>query len=460
MPVASRSTVPTEPEPKRPIRDYTGGIVTVSRRGSIPPGFIRSTPMASDVTSQVRFYPLYLTRFVGSLGYITLLTLLPTYIEHLGATGVVVGLFVTALGIGRTVAIVPLGWAADRYDKRAILLVSLLVSATAYALFTLVETSAGFILARTLQGLGLVGTGMVSLALVGDLAGADERANQIGKYNAWRMAAGIIGTIGAGVLYDLYGFDPMFGVLVVLFALAILGIWAVVEADDSRIEGFAFFDLALNERILTITSFRAQYAVSVTLVRNWIPIFVGVSTARGGLAFSATAVGLVLAAEKFTNMLCQPFTGRLSDRFGRGLFVAGGGTMYGLVVLAVPLAPAANELLDWSLALPVLGTIPTVFFVMLGLNGLLGIADSIREPASMALFADEGKGHGITSSFGIRSLVWRPGALLAPLLGGYLMDTAGMAWVFVIAGGMALSGVLTFLGIVSTRYGPRELARW
>lgn len=149
--------------------------------------------MGSGVTGRVRFYPLYLTRFVGSLGYITLLTLLPTYIEHLGATGVV-GLFVTALGVGRTVAVVPPGWAADRYDKRAILLGSLFPSAVAYALFTVVETPNGFVLARTLQGLGLVGTGMVSLALVGDIAGQYERANQIGKYNSWRMAAGIIGT--------------------------------------------------------------------------------------------------------------------------------------------------------------------------------------------------------------------------------------------------------------------------
>jgi len=70
----------------------------------------------------------------------------------------------------------------------------------------------------------IVGTGIISLALVGELAAADERANQIGKYNSWRMAAGIIGTIGAGVLYDAFGFDPIFAVLVVLFVIALLGV--------------------------------------------------------------------------------------------------------------------------------------------------------------------------------------------------------------------------------------------
>ncbi len=412
------------------------------------------------MADRFRFYPLYLTRFVASLGYITLLTLLGTYIEELGATGVVAGLFVTALGVGRTVAILPLGWAADRYDKRAILLVSLLLSGVSYALFTLVGSSAGFIVARMLQGLGMVGTGMVSLALVGDLASADERANQIGKYNSWRMAAGVIGTLGAGALYDYAGFDPIFAVLVVLFALALVGVWLLVDSDDTTVASFAFFDLALNDRILTITSFRAQYAVSVTLVRNWMPIYAAVSVGRGGLALSATAVGVVVAAEKFTNMLGQPFTGQLSDRYGRGLFVAVGGGAYGLVVLAVPLAGTIGDALGLAATLPVLGTMPAAFFVVVALNGLLGIADSFREPASMALFADEGKGSGITSSFGVRGLVWRPGALIAPLVGGYLMDSAGMNWVFVLAGVTALTGVVTFLGVVSKRYGPRELARW
>jgi MFS family permease len=159
-------------------------------------------------------------------------------------------------------------------------------------------------------------------------------------------------------------------------------------------------------------------------------------------------------------MLGQPITGRFSDHYGRGLFVAVGGMGYGLVALSIPFAPQIGQRIGVSATVPILGAVPGVFFVMLGLNGLLGVADSVREPASMALFADEGKGSGITSSFGIRSLVWRPGALLAPLLGGYLMDSVGMKWVFFISGGTAITGVVTFIGIVTVRYGSKELIRW
>jgi predicted MFS family arabinose efflux permease len=131
-----------------------------------------------------------------------------------------------------------------------------------------------------------------------------------------------------------------------------------------------------------------------------------------------------------------------------------------LVALSIPFAPAIGQYIGLSATVPILGTVPAVFFVMVGLNGLLGLADSFREPASMALFADEGKDSGITSSFGIRALVWRPGALLAPLLGGYLMDAVGMEWVFYVSAATALTGVVTFFGIVTVRYGARELVRW
>jgi len=70
----------------------------------------------------------------------------------------------------------------------------------------------------------------------------------------------------------------------------------------------------------------------------------------------------------------------------------------------------------------VVGTLSAAFLPLLTCNALLGVADSLREPASMALFADEGTEDGsVASSFGIRELVWRPGSVLAPMLGGALM---------------------------------------
>lgn len=421
----------------------------------------------TDIKRQLR--ALFFTRFANAFGLVTLITLLPTYIELLGAEGLVLGMFATGLTLAQAIAVIPVSYAGDRYDKRTFLLVGLALATLVYAAFTFVETSWGFILVRGLQGVAATTAGLLGLALVGELAHEDGRANTIGASNAWRFAAAIGGAMSAGVLYDTYGFNAVFGVLMVITAGAFLAVWLWVEPDETTVDGFAFSDLAMNQRILTMTSFRAQYAVAVTLVRTWVPIFAGLAAAQGGLGFTAegsaakagaTAVALIVSAEKFTNMLSQPFMGNLSDKFGRARFVFIGGLFYGTVAVVVPFTPEIGTALGLPSTFPYFGDLSPAFIPLLVVTGLLGVADSIREPASMALFADEGTGSGVASSFGVRDLVWRPGSILAPLAGGWLTSNAGMEWVFFLGAAAAFTGVFAFLGVLSYNHGRHGLAKW
>ncbi|MGM0606607.1 MAG: MFS transporter, partial [Halobacteriota archaeon] len=380
-------------------------------------------------TDRVQFLTLYLTRFAEGFGFITLITLLPTYINVLdpssttvlGVTigvGVIIGMYTTGFTLAQTAAVVPLAWAGDRFDKRTVLLGSLLVGTIAYALFPFVDSSGTFILTRALQGIAVTGAGLMSLSLVGQLAARGTRADHIGKANAASFGASILGSLSAGGLYDLYGFTPIFAIIIGLTLVAIAGISVLLPADRTRVGGFPFSELALNRRILTITSFRAQYAFAVTMVRTWIPIYAGTTAVAGGLGVAAFAVAITVTAEKSTNMIGQLFTGRLSDTYGRARFVFAGGAAYGLVALAVPLSPAIGATIGGPSTLPLVGTVPAAFVPLVLLSGLLGVADSFREPASMALFADEGTSEGgVASSFGIRELVWRPGSVVGPLVG-------------------------------------------
>ncbi|WP_336035912.1 MFS transporter [Halobacterium yunchengense] len=412
-------------------------------------------------SDDLQFYALYVSRFAGGFGFSALALLLPKYANALDASGLMLGLFYTGFTATQALVVVPLAWAGDRYDKRAIFVGLLAFGVAVSVAFTLVESSWQLVAVRGGQGVLATGMGLLSLSLVGELASPGTRANYIGKANAWRFAASLLGFAAAGVLFDRYGFEPVFYVLAALFVAAFAAVWLLLDADDTRIRGFPFSDLAVNRRILTLTSFRAQYAVAVTLVRSWVSVFAGLAVAQGGLAYSGAVVAVVLSAEKFTNMLCQPYTGGLSDRYGRSLFVAVGGAAYGVVALAVPFTPAVGSALGLPSALPVLGALSPAFLPLLVANGLLGVADSLREPASMALFADVGvDGEGIASSFGVRELVWRPGSVLAPVLGGWLMSRFGMEWAFFVGGAFALTGVATFLGVLVRTHGRRALTEW
>ncbi|MEZ3143100.1 MFS transporter [Halobaculum sp. MBLA0143] len=409
-----------------------------------------------------QFWALYLARFSAGYGLVTLLTLLPKFANTLDAGGETIGLFYTGFTVAQTLAVVPLAWAGDRGDKRTILLGCLGLGVATYALFGFVGSAAGLIAVRALQGVVATGMGLMTLSLVGELATADTRANRIGRANAARFLASIGGGLSAGWLYDTFdGFEAVFGVTTALFVVTLVAVAAVLSRDETTIPGFPFRDLAVNRRIVTLTSFRAQYAVAVTLVRSWVPLFAGVVAAKGGLGYPAFAVSVIVVSEKFTNMLCQPLTGRLSDRNGRSLFVFAGGGAYGLVALAVPFTPALGQVLGAPASLPGVGEVSAAFLPLVGLNATLGVADSFREPASMALFADEGSdGDGVASSFGIRELVWRPGSVLAPVAGGWLMGNVGMDVVFFLGGAAAVAGAVTFAVVLRRFHGAGALREW
>jgi len=440
---------------------------------------------------RLQFPVLYLTRFATGFGFATLVVLLPTYVTQYDPSGLMLGLFTAGFTLAQTVAVVPVAYLGDAGDKRNVLVGVLALGLVAYLAFAALEILAGgewaFVGARAIQGVAVTGSGLLSLALVGDRSPPGETAAYIGKANAARLLAGILGAVVSGILYDVYGFTVVYSVIVALLSVGMAGVVLVLAPDRTRVEGFPFTDLAVNGRILTLTGFRAPYAVAVTLVRTWVVLYAGVEAAQGGLGFAFVATTAVYVSERFTNMICQPYTGRLSDRFGRAMFVAGGGATYGLVAFAVPFSPAVAEALALPSASAIAGGVATLpglatvidptavtrvvgrgietpggtLLVLIALNGVLGIADSFREPASMALFADEGSdGDGVASSFGIRELVWRPGSVLAPMVGGVLTKSVGYASVFYVGGASALVGVAMFLAALWYTQGPEALTTW
>jgi MFS family permease len=377
------------------------------------------------------------------------------------SAGFIIGMYTTGFTLAQTATVIPLAWAGDRFDKRLVLLIVLAVGAGVYALFPLVSSSLSFVAIRALQGVVVTGSGLMSLSLVGQIATTGTRAEKIGRANAASFGASILGSLSAGAIYDAVGFGLVFVLIAGLFVLAWLVVFVVLDGDDTRRKGFPFTDLALNRKLLTISTFRAQYAFAVTMVRTWVPIYAGTAVASGGLAVGATAVAVTVTAEKATNMLGQLYTGQLSDRYGRSLFVFAGGSAYGLIALAIPLAPALGAAIGTDLSLPILGTLPAAYLPLVAFSGLLGVADSFREPASMALFADEGTEEGgVASSFGIRELVWRPGSVAAPLIAGWLMVEVSMASVFYVGGTFALTGVVAFLGVLAFDHGRAALTTW
>jgi len=76
------------------------------------------------------------------------------------------------------------------------------------------------------------------------------------------------------------------------------------------------------------------------------------------------------------------------------------------------------------------------FFAMFGAFAILGVADSIRLPASMALFVGEAEAYdAVASSFSLRSISWKVGQVAGPVLIGTIKDFVSAEAAFLAAAG-------------------------
>jgi MFS family permease len=169
------------------------------------------TPKRSSAEQGVRptvLAALMLGLFSVSLGYGAILPMLPDRIARVTGlagdasalsqtTGILTGLYTAALFV-----FAPLwGWISDRYGRRKVLVIGLAGFGATMATFSLFEGSMTLYAERFLTGLFAAAIAPVALAIVADLASADEeRARRQSLVTLAGMAGFLVGPMAGAVL--------------------------------------------------------------------------------------------------------------------------------------------------------------------------------------------------------------------------------------------------------------------
>ena len=132
------------------------------------------------------------TVFVDMLGFFIVLPLLPFYAEKLGADPIRVGALVSTFALAQLVTAPLWGRLSDRYGRRPMILMGLLVSAGAYTIFESADGVWLLFLSRFVQGAGSGTTGVVQ-AYVSDSVPPGERAKALGWLTAATSAGVMMG---------------------------------------------------------------------------------------------------------------------------------------------------------------------------------------------------------------------------------------------------------------------------
>jgi DHA1 family multidrug resistance protein-like MFS transporter len=380
------------------------------------------------------------TAFARSQAYSTILIALALYADQFGTTGFVEGMWGTAFALVQLFIVLPLGRKVDTGNAKRWLLAGLLLNVAVFGGFILVSDSVDIILVRMLQGIGASILWITGSTVVGEISPEDESGRWLGSYNQVAALSSLAGDVVGG--YMLYAYDSyvvylvLSGVTLAAFVLVLFNLrdnpGGGVEDSEADTGVETLKSLLGLPMLRSLVFFRLAFSVGKMAVIIFLPIL-----ARKDFGINAFAIGWILAGGKLTKSLLQGYVGDLTDRLGnRARFVAAGALVYGIGVALIPLSLVAEGAMD-PVTFSMFGDTQELggaFFVLFGAYSILGIGDSLRLPASMALFVEEGEKYdSVASAMSLRSISWKVGQVAGPLGVGLIKDLVGVTEAFFTA---------------------------
>ena len=410
------------------------------------------------------FLALASTAFARSQAYSTILIALALYADMFGTSGTVEGLFGTAFAAVQLLIVLPLGRYIDLQDAKKFLLAGLGLNVAVFVGFVFVSTVEHVILLRVIQGIGASILWLGGTTVVGEISPDESRGLWIGAYNQVGAFSSLFGDVFGGLMLFLYGFEFTYAVLSAFTIGAFLSVFLFLRdnpggrADPEEATGYETLrDLLGRRAIQALVFFRGSFSVGKMAVIIFLPIY-----ARTEFAINPFVIGGIMAGGKLTKSLTQGKVGDLTDRFGQKYrFILAGALTYALGTALIPLAGFAHGYVPGT-TVAAFGesmALPGAFFVLFAAYAILGIADSLRLPASMALFVEEGEHFdAVGSSLSLRSIAWKVGQVGGPVLVGAIWDATSVLVAFWTAAAFIVVSSGVFAWLFSMEPAPDDVA--
>jgi MFS family permease len=391
------------------------------------------------------------TAFARSQAYSTILIALALYAAEYETTGLVEGLFGTVFAIAQLIIVLPLGRKIDTGNAKRYLLAGLGLNVAVFVAFVFVQSATDVILVRLLQGVGASMLWITGSTVVGEISPDDASGRWLGSYNQVAAFSSLAGDVVGGYLLYAHGFVFTYAVLSAVTVGAFLLVFAYLRDNPGgRTDPEEATSMETFRNLLGLPTLRALvlFRVSFSFGKMAVTIFLPI-LARTEFGINAFAIGWILAGGKLTKSLLQGYIGNLTDRIGyRAYFVAGGALLYGLGTALIPLASYFEGTVT-PIRFRALGDVQRLggaFFSLFFAYALLGVADSFRLPASMALFVEEGeKFDSVASAMSLRSIGWKVGQITGPVLVGGIIDYVSITAAFLTAAGFIVFATAGFV---------------
>ncbi|WP_425216914.1 MFS transporter [Tumidithrix helvetica] len=362
----------------------------------------------------------------------SLLPTLPLYVDSLGGTNAQIGWVMGAFAIGLLACRAYLGRLADRRGRRLVMQIGLGVATIVPLFYAISPSIPMLIVLRAIHGISIAAFATGFSALIADLAPVEQRGEVIGYMSLVNPLGLAFGPAFGGWMQEIWGYQILF---VMSSALALAGLLMMMEVTEPRL--FSPSDLSPSDRIeknsekmprqfwRTLWNPRVRVPATVLfmigLVFGTLSAFLPLLIKQQHIQFNA---GLFYMTAAITGFSIRLPMARISDRYGRGVFISIGLCFYALSMATVYAAQTSYG------------------FLIAG--GLEGIGSGIVIPAIATLLADRSVASERGLVFGLAWAGFDLGIAIAGPIMGNAVEFLGLANAFVVNTALSLLALAIF----------------
>ncbi len=390
-----------------------------------------TTTVVSDVhgaqaAAALRFAVIATTAFLTLVDLFAAQAILPVLVRAYAVSPAMMAVVVNASTFGMAAGGLGVALFGRRIDRRLGILLSLALLAVPTMLLSFLPDLATFAALRIAQGVCMSVAFTLTLAYLGEHAGAADTAAAFAAYITGNVASNLIGRLVAAGVADHFGLTNTFYTFAGLNIAGALLVWFTVKvtprmATETASGGAGWVGHLRNPRLLA--GFGVGFCILFAFLGTFS--FVNFVLVRAPLSLGMMQVGLVYFVF-LPSIFTTPVAGRVARRIGvrAGLWVGLGVALLGLPLLLLPS-------LDFVLTGMVLIAVGT-FFAQAIATGYIGHTANTDRGAASGMYL---------ASYFI-------GGLCGSVVLGRLFDSAG--WPACVAG-IAISLAVACLLVVPMR---------
>jgi MFS family permease len=368
--------------------------------------------------------------FILGLGEELWKKFVPKYLEALGATTPIIGLYGTAEDFFDAIYQYPGGWLADHLGRRRAFLTFVSLAIAGYLVFLLSPSWPFLFLGLALVMAWQSMASPAIFAVIGDALPRERRAMGFTLQSILKRVPSVIAPIAGGALIASLGVVK--GIHVALLITLVLALLATLLLSKVNVKVNALRTTGIIGIWRSFHSVLKRLLVSDVIIRmcEGMTGVITILYVTNVQHFSVARYGTLIAIQMITSILVYIPAGKIADRVGRKPFVI-------LTFLSFALFPLA--------------VVAASSFGMLVLAFVIGGLREIGEPARKAMIVDFAEDNVRARSVGLYYLVRSLSITPAAAIGGLLWSVSPEV-PFIVAGIIGLIGTLVFAATVEEQY--------